>query len=362
MTVLAVEVERYLTIRRSVGFKLARAEKLLADYLCYLDRVGDKIITVDNALAWACLPAAGTSNWRGHRLSVVRAFARHLHAIDPTHLVPPAGLLPTRSHRAVPYLYSNDDVTALMTAARTLPSPLRAATFETLIGLLAVTGMRIGEALRLDRDDIDLAHAVIHVRQSKFAKARDVPVHRTTIDKLTAYQRRRDELCPHPRDLSWFVSLAGTRLRYDNAHLAWLGLVRQAGLTPRPAGVGLGHMICATRSPRTRCSTGIARVSMSLPGCRCCRPTSVTSTRPPPTGICQPPPSCSPLPLTGSNRWDGRCDRHARPARRGVLHATIDRPTTRQPAHRRVVSGHVPAAVLLRSTAPRQATGEARCR
>ena len=233
---LADEVERYLTIRRAVGFKLARVEKLLADYLRYLDRVGDTTITVDNALAWACLPAAGTSSWRGHRLSVVRAFARHLHAIDPTHQIPPAGLLPTRSNRAVPYLYSDDEITALMAAARTLSSPLRAATLETLVGLLAVTGMRIGEALRLDRDDIDIASAVIRVRQSKFGKARDIPVHATTIDRLAAYARRRDELCPHPKDPSWFVSLAGTRLLYCNVHLAWQGLVRQAGLVPRAAG------------------------------------------------------------------------------------------------------------------------------
>lgn len=236
MNGLAVEVERYLTIRRSVGFKLARAEKLLADYLRYLDKVGDTVITVDTALTWACLPADGTSNWRGHRLSVVRAFARHLHAIDATHQVPPAGLLPSRSNRAVPYLYSHDDIAALMVAARALRSPLRAATFETLVGLLAVTGMRIGEALRLDRDDIDVARAVIHVRQTKFGKSRDIPVHPTTIDTLITYAQRRDELCPHPRDRSLFVSLAGTRLLYCNVHLAWLGLVRHAGLTPRPAG------------------------------------------------------------------------------------------------------------------------------
>jgi integrase/recombinase XerD len=235
MSALHAELGRYLVIRRAVGFKLARAELLLADYLRYLDAIGTDTITTQNALAWATLPPNGASSWWGARLSVVRTFARHLHALDPAHEVPPAGLLPARSHRAVPYLYSDTDITALLAAARQLRSPLRAATFETLIGLLAVTGMRIGEALRLDRDDVNLDHGVLLVRDTKFGKSREIPLHPSTIDALVAYTRRRDHLCPRPRDPSFFVSPAGTRVLYCNAHLAWLELVRRAGLQPRSA-------------------------------------------------------------------------------------------------------------------------------
>lgn len=159
-----------------MGFKLARAELLLRDYLRYLDTIGTDTITTANAFR-ATLPPNGASTRWGTRLSVVRVFAKHVHAIDPAHEVPPSGLLPVRSHRAVPYLYSEADIAALMAAARQFCSPLRAATFETLVGLLAVTGMRIGEALRLDRDDVDLAEDVLMIRLTKFGKSRQVPVH-----------------------------------------------------------------------------------------------------------------------------------------------------------------------------------------
>jgi integrase/recombinase XerD len=230
---LRAELDRYLVIRRAVGFKLARAEKLLADYLRHLEAIHAEAITTENAVAWATLPPNGDSCWWGQRLSVVRAFARHLHAIDPAHEVPPSGLLPSRSHRAVPYLYSDEDIASLLGAARELPSPLRAATFETLVGLLAVSGLRIGEALRLDRADVDLNRGVLRITRAKFGKFREVPLHASTLGAVGAYARCRDELCPRPRDPSFFVSTAGTRLGYDNVHLTWLGLVRRAGLEAR---------------------------------------------------------------------------------------------------------------------------------
>ena len=233
MSGLRTELDHYLAIRRAVGFKLRRAELLLADFISYLGDNGTDTITTEAALAWASLPLNASLEWWGYRLSVVRAFARHLHAIDARHEVPPPGLLPARTHRAVPYLYSDADIAALMSAARQLHSPLRAATFESLIGLLAVTGLRIGEALRLDGNDVDLVAGVLQIRQSKFGKSRQVPLHPSTVEALAAYRRRRDQLCRHRRDAAFFVSTAGTRLLYCNAHLAWLDLVRRAGLQPR---------------------------------------------------------------------------------------------------------------------------------
>lgn len=122
---LRTELDRYLVIRRAVGFKLARAELLLADYLRYLEAIDAEVITTENAFAWASLPPNGAASWWGQRLSVVRAFTRHLHAIDPVHEVPPAGLLPARSHRTVPFLYSDAEIASLLAAARELASPLR---------------------------------------------------------------------------------------------------------------------------------------------------------------------------------------------------------------------------------------------
>lgn len=122
-----------------------------------------------------------------------------------------------------------------MAVAQGFRSPLRTVTFETLVGLLAVTGLRIGEALRLDRDDVDLVEGVLLIRLSKFGKTRQVPLHASTVDALAAYTRERDRLCRRPADPAFFISTAGTRLRYDNAHLAWLDLVRRAGLERRSA-------------------------------------------------------------------------------------------------------------------------------
>lgn len=234
MSDLRAALDDYLAIRRALGFKLTRAGLLLADFVSHQEASGTDTITIDAALAWATLPPHGSPDWWGYRLSAVRTFARHLHAIDPRHEVPPPGLLPARTRRATPYLFSDADIAALMTAARALRSPLRAVTFETLVGLLAVAGLRIGEALRLDRDDVDLIAGVLTIRLSKFGKSREVPIHASTVDALATYARRRDRLC-QPVDQAFFVSTAGRRLRYDSAHLGWLELVRRAGLLSRSA-------------------------------------------------------------------------------------------------------------------------------
>ena len=112
-------------------------------------------ITTQTALAWARLPIGGSRNYLSRRLRAVRSFARYLHALDPACEIPPIDLLPASKYRPAPYLYSDREIVALMSAARALGPPLRAATMETLIGLLACTGLRIGEAIRLDRDDFD---------------------------------------------------------------------------------------------------------------------------------------------------------------------------------------------------------------
>jgi integrase len=166
---------------------------------------------------------------------VVRGFATYLHSVDPAAEVPPVDLLPARSRRATPYLYSSEDIAALIAAAGTVRFPLRAATHQALIGLLAVSGLRVGEAIRLDRDDLDFEHGLLIVRNSQFGKSREVPLHATTVQALRSYLRRRDRLHPPPSAPAVFISTAGTRLLYCNVNWTFLRLVRRAGLVPRSA-------------------------------------------------------------------------------------------------------------------------------
>lgn len=223
----------YLTLRRALGYQLARPEKLLNQFLNYLEGRDETVITVASALIWARLPGNGNSNWWAYRLSAVRGFATYLHGLDPVHEVPAPDLLPQRPLRASPYMYSDSEIAALIAAADTLSTPLRRATLATLIGLLAVTGMRVGEAIALDRGDVDLAAGRVTVRSGKFGKTRELALHHSTVQELRRYQRLRRRLAPNTATPAFFVSLAGTRLRYCNVHHAFHRLVRLAGLEPR---------------------------------------------------------------------------------------------------------------------------------
>lgn len=233
MTALANALEEYLALRRSMGFKLRRAEKLLGQFVAHCEAQGAEVVTVDLALAWATLPEGASRSWVCYRLCVVRGFSRHLNLLDERHEVVPASLVPHRPTRATPFLYTEGQVKALMTAAASFPSPIRQGTFETIVALLWVTGMRVGEALSLDRSDVDLAHGVLTVREAKFNKSREIPVHETTAAALHTYAKRRDRLCPQATTPAFFISAAGNRVRYDNFHLGFRQLVRRAGIQAR---------------------------------------------------------------------------------------------------------------------------------
>lgn len=238
MNPLEQAVSDYLKVRRALGYELKMHGKLLPNFLAYLQDAGAQRLTVEHALGWATLPAGagGSPAWCARRLSVVRGFARWLQSIDPSTEVPPAGLLPAGSERATPYLYSGQEVAALIAAAGALRVPLRAATYQTLIGLLAVTGLRVGEAIALDRGDFDAAHGLLTVRHGKFGKSREIPLHSSTVEALGVYLRRRDRvLRREPTRPAVFISTAGTRLHYCNVHATFEGLVRRAGLVPRSA-------------------------------------------------------------------------------------------------------------------------------
>jgi integrase len=154
-------VEDYLSIRRALGYKLDTHGRLLADFVSYLEQAAATTVTTELALACAKRPADASPAWWAARLSMARSFARYLATLDPANQVPPADLLPHRTRRSTPYLYSDAEIAALLTAAGALSPPFRAATYTTLFGLLAATGLRVGEAIRLGRDDIDVEHVRI---------------------------------------------------------------------------------------------------------------------------------------------------------------------------------------------------------
>jgi integrase/recombinase XerD len=235
MSPLRQALADYLRIRRALGYKLERAGKLLPQFLDYLEQTGADTVTTERALAWATLPAGGSARWWAFRLSIVRGFAAYLQTLDPATEVPPKDLLAGRPPRATPYLYADEEIAALIAAAGTLRSSLRVATYRTLIGLLAVTGLRIGEAIRLDRGDLDFTHELLVVRDSKFGKSRELPLHPSTILALRDYLRRRDQLQPASSVPALFISPAGTRLIYCNVHATFRQLRRRVGLQPRSA-------------------------------------------------------------------------------------------------------------------------------
>jgi integrase/recombinase XerD len=212
MTALHDAVADYLTIRRALGFKLVEHERLLNDFAVFLEQTGASTITTELAVAWA-VRSRGTEGWKAARLSVIRGFAGYLRTIDPATEIPPTGILLHRKHYTIPYLYSDQEIARLLAAAAGLTPRLRAATHYTLIGLLAVSGMRIGEALRLDRDDVDLDAGVLTIRLTKFGKTRQLPLHASTITALARYDQRRDALYPKSNAPSFFVSTRGNRPR-----------------------------------------------------------------------------------------------------------------------------------------------------
>jgi integrase/recombinase XerD len=236
MSALRRAAEDYLRVRRALGYKLEVQGWLLDEFITYLEQTATATITIDAAVAWATSPAAADPSYWAQRLSVVRQFARHLQTIDPACEIPPASLLPFRPQRAIPHLYEPGEITALMAAAGTLPLGLQAATYRTLIGLLAASGLRLGEAIRLDRDDLDADHQLLRILHSKFGKSREVALHNSSMQALAAYGRLRDRLCPEPRCAAFFLSTRGTRLLAPSIHETFNRLVAIAGLTPRPTG------------------------------------------------------------------------------------------------------------------------------
>jgi integrase len=225
----------YLELRRRLGYKAEREAWLLSRFVAFLRAERRTFITTELALAWAKQPSNADPSWWASKLSVVRGFAKHVHLIDSRHQVPPRDLLPRYCRRTPPSIYSPEEIARLLRAARELQHRVagcefRRATYETLLGLLAATGMRVGEAIRLECNDVDWTNQLLVVRESKFRKSREIILHETVVRALRRYEQRRDRVHPRPRSPNFFVSLNGTRLIYNNVHHTFARLLRLAGV------------------------------------------------------------------------------------------------------------------------------------
>ena len=233
MSELFRHLEDYLRLRRSLGFKLEFPGLVLPSLVTYLEAAGAAAITAELAVAWAGLPRDVLPITWAHRLGAARGFARYLKAIDPATEIPPAGIWPSVSPRPRPWIWAETDIRRLLSAARTLRPPLRAATYETLFGLLAAAGMRLGEAIKLERADADLAEGVLTIRDGKFGVSRLVPLHPGVTTALREYAACRDRLLPQPASTKFFISTAGTPLRTSGVDRAFAQLTTALGLRTR---------------------------------------------------------------------------------------------------------------------------------
>jgi len=227
--------EDYLTLRRGLGFKLKRPARFVRSFVESLEKQGETRITTQLALQWATQPQhLQPAEWAA-RLSGVRAFARYWISIDAATEIPPEGLLPFRARRAKPYLYSEIEVQRLLEAARRMPSQfsLHPLTYHCLFGLLAVTGLRISEALNLESRDVNWAEGVL-----TFGKSRLVPLHSTTKDVLTQYAVQRIQRFPDRPTAAFFPSKTGARLDAGEVRRTFYRLSRLIGIREASASHG----------------------------------------------------------------------------------------------------------------------------
>lgn len=227
---LITTVERHIALHHAIGYLFRKQSSLLRNYARFAQSRGDEFVRTATALEWSGQgPSAGTCHGR---LEVVRRFARLVHAEDPRHEIPPPGVFGKAPLRRTPYIYTPEEIRALLDAANALgpPGALRPRMYATMLGLIAATGLRISEALALRLDDVTPAGLI--VRQTKFCKSRLVPVHPTTRDALDSYLSIRAGFASS--DDAVFLSERGTGLRYQTAIATFLVLVRGIGIHPGP--------------------------------------------------------------------------------------------------------------------------------
>jgi site-specific recombinase XerD len=225
-------VAEYIALRRGLGFKLRDMATDLTDFAVFLEQHAAPYITTPLAVTWAMQPAHHQPSDWAKRLGFVRVFARHWSATDPRTEIPAAGLLPFRARRARPYLYTDEEIRQLLAATNALASTngLRPWTYHCLFGLLVVSGIRISEAISLDRHDVNLHDGLLTIRKTKFNKTRLIPLHASTQEVFLAYAGRRDRLVPHPTSPAFLLTDRGRRLEISAVHRTFYDLSRRTGL------------------------------------------------------------------------------------------------------------------------------------
>ena len=243
MSALREALEMYLSLRRGLGSDLRGPAGHLYRFVEFMEDEGAALITRELALRWATAPVAASAATWTLRLANVRRFAAWLSATEPRTEVLPLGLLPHRYRRRPPHIYSDEEIERVLGAAAQLPSRsgLRAQTYVALFGLIATTGLRLGEAVDLDRDDVDLSGGVLAIRRSKFGKSRFVPVHDSTRLALRRYVKQRDRLLPHAQSLAFFLAERGARVTQCSARYNFAVVSRAVGLRVQVAGHPHGH-------------------------------------------------------------------------------------------------------------------------
>jgi integrase/recombinase XerD len=227
---LGEHLDDYLRLRRGLGFRLVDAGRFLASFVAYLEARGATTVTVELAVSWARQPEGIKPISVDFRISAVRCFARYLHAIDPAHEVPPPGLLAVPRRRPAPYIYSPEQLAEVVTTAQQLEPRLRAMTCHALFGMLAATGMRVGEAVALSCAEVDLVDGLITVRHAKFDRVRLVPLAPSVTAELQRYATTRDRLCPTRHVDRFFVSVTGGDVSRHAAHRAFRETTERMGL------------------------------------------------------------------------------------------------------------------------------------
>ncbi len=229
---MAERVDAYLIARRAMGYQLKIEGEQLKRFACYSDeRCHHGPITTDLALAWANASKQASSSYRARRLEVVRCLARYCALFEPDTEVPSQNLLGSAHPRKTPYIFSDKEIEDLMTAAGKLEPQggMRPVTLQCLFGLLAATGLRISEALKLARDDVNLPCGLLLVRETKFTKSRYVPIHTTTVNALRVYTNIRQQLIPEPHDQAFFLMKSGLAPNYRQVLYAFQCIRKRLG-------------------------------------------------------------------------------------------------------------------------------------
>lgn len=244
MSRLEQHLADYLRLRRALGYGLEREERWLGQLIDYLQAAGSQRLTSDLVISWARQPATAQPRYWSQRLGCARKFAVYLHTVDSSTQIPPTGVFPAQRHRPDPYLWTAEQIEALLNAAGQLRPALRGLTYQTLFGLLAVSGMRLGEAIGLHCDDVDLDDAVITIQHPKFDRPRIVPVHPTTSAALRDYATQRDRLCPQPHADAFLLSSRGNPLDRSQADKTLRAITTAMGIrtaTVHPRAHDLRH-------------------------------------------------------------------------------------------------------------------------